>query len=558
MLLEHEKFCWGSFLKNTICTISCGLLSLAHIGLFAGSASWNVDGNGNWTKESNWVPSSGLNTDFPNGKNDIATFPPFKITKPRTITVDGTFDVWSLNFNTEYRYILSSGQLNIYDSINVIGKAEIKSTLTLQDSNSNKCPPANIECGGPNCKCPEPPSVCSPPMSQCPSPCSINMMVTGAGNCGPDNGNLLISGNVLGNCGITKQGEGRLKLSGVNTYTGMTTIQSGVFQAGAVNTFSPNSKVMIANTSGVVFDLNNFDNGIANLSGGGNLGGNINLGTATLTLGDECDAVYAGAIFGTGGLTKMGSGIFVLSGNTSTYSGVTMIQEGTFQAGICNAFSQNSKVVLANNSGASLNLCGYDNQIPSLNGGGMFGGDVLLGNGTLTLGDDTSSIFSGSIFGTGSLVKQGTGMFTLTRTNIYTGPTTVALGTLDIEGLITSPTTIQTGATLQGGGIIVGNVIVSGTLKPNNMTIIGNCTLATGSTLEIGMCAEAGCLLTSGTFTINDDVLLTIVATGTFTPGTSYEIVSAAGGIVGSFSKMPFPEKFIIKTSPHSITIEMK
>lgn len=548
-------------MKNAICTISCGLLSLAYVGLFAGSASWNVNGNGNWTKESNWVPSSGLNTEYPNGRSDIATFPPFKITKPRTITVDGTFDLWSLNFNTEYRYILTSGQLNIYDSISVIGKAEIKSTLVLQDITSNKCLPSNTECSQPNCKCApaipcQPANPCAP--QKCPALNSINIMVTGTGNCGPDNGVLLISGNISGLVGITKQGEGKLKFSGQNTYEGMTVFQSGIFLAGAVNTFSPNSGVIISNTSGVVFDLNNFDNRIASLTGGGNLGGNISLGTGTLTLGDKCNTVYAGAIFGSGGLTKMGEGTFVLSGNNSTYSGTTMISEGTLQAGIFNAFSQNSKVVLANMDGAVLNLCGYDNTIPSLSGGGMFGGDVVLGNATLTLGDETNSVFEGSIFGTGSLVKQGTGMFSLTRTNIYTGPTTVSMGTLDLSGLITSPTTIQSGATLQGNGIIVGNLIVSGVFKPNNMTIIGNCTLATGSTLEIGMCAEAGCLLTSGTFTIGDDVLLSIDASGSFTSGTSYEIVSAAGGIIGSFSKMPFPEKFIIRTSPHSITIEMK
>ena len=548
-------------MKNTICTISCGLLSLAYVGLFAGSASWNVDGNGNWTKESNWVPSSGLNTEYPNGRNDIAIFPPFKITKPRTITVDGTFDLGSLNFNTEYRYILTSGQLNIYDSISVIGKAEIKSNLVLQDS-SDKCSPPNSDCP-PNNKCSPPSGKCVQTNRECPPPkCSdpnsISIMVTGTGNCAPDNGNLAISGNISGVGGITKQGEGKLKFSGLNSYTGMTIFQSGVFLAGTVNTFSPNSGVIIANTSGVVFDLNNFDNRIASLAGGGNLGGNINLGSGTLTLGDKCNTVYAGAIFGSGGLTKVGAGIFVLSGNTSTYSGMTMIEEGTLQAGICNAFSGNSKVVLANNDGAVLNLCGYDNHVPSLNGGGMFGGDVVLGNATLTLGDETNSLFEGSIFGTGSIVKQGTGVLSLTRTNIYTGPTTVSMGTLDLSGLITSPTTIQPGATLQGNGIIVGDLIVSGFFKPNNMTLIGNCSLQAGSTLEIGMCAEAGCLLTSGTFTIGDDVLLSIVASGSFTPGTAYEIVSAAGGIIGSFSKMPFPEKFIIKTSPHSITIEMK
>jgi autotransporter-associated beta strand protein len=63
--------------------------------------------------------------------------------------------------------------------------------------------------------------------------------------------------------------------------------------------------------------------------------------------------------------------------------------------------------------------------------GGASGQKVLLGSGTLTTGADNSDTsFSGSISGTGNLVKIGTGAQTLTGRSTYTGTTDVSGGTL--------------------------------------------------------------------------------------------------------------------------------
>ncbi len=488
-----------------------GILSLAQVGLFGGSASWNVDGNGSWTREKNWIPVSGLNTDYPKGRGDIATFPAFKITKPVTITVDGTFDLAALNFNSEYRYTLMSGQLNILDSITAVGNVEIKSAIGVEKN--------------------------------------INIMA---------NGDITISGTISGDGGITKQGEATLTLFGANSYEGMTNVQSGVLKAGAVNSFSPSSKVFIANTSGVVFDLNSFDNTIASLEGGGKLGGNILLDSGVLTVGDDSNTTYSGAIFGSGRLVKVGIGALTLSGLNSTYSGVTLIESGTLQAGAVNAFSKSSIILLANKECAELNLNGYTNTIPSLTGGGMLGGNVTLGKGTLILGDGTDSVYNGSISGAGGLTKKGKGTLFLTRAHSYTGPTIITEGTLDLSGLISSSTLIKKGATLQGSGTIASDLINLGLLKPGQMTIVGDCTQGKDSTLEIEITADTGSLTISDFYTIKEGVVLNVVANGSYTPGTSYEIVSAGKGIVGEFAKMNFPEKFIIKTTSNNITIEMK
>ena len=78
-------------------------------------------------------------------------------------------------------------------------------------------------------------------------------------------------------------------------------------------------------------------------------------------------------------------------------------------------------------STATLDLAGFNETIGSLAGAG----DVTLGAGVLnTGGDNTSTTFSGVISGSGGLVKAGSGAFTLTGTNTYSG------GTMLLDGMI--------------------------------------------------------------------------------------------------------------------------
>jgi autotransporter-associated beta strand protein len=515
LLLEHIKFCLGVFLKKLVSSFGVTVLGFAGVGLFAGSASWNNEGSGDWGKEDNWLQTSGVNTIFPNGKDDVASFPAFNPMNPAVITVSGTYDIGTLRFDGDYKYTLSSGTLNVYRSICTNGELDINSNLVLENS--------------------------------------VDIMA---------NGNCMIAGNISGKCGLVKQGAGDLTLSGKNSYQGPTLVQSGLFQAGGENVFSPVSDVEIANTTGVVFSLNNFNNQIGSLGGGGKLGGNLLLGSATLTVGNDCDTQYDGEIFGKGGLIKVGSGSLTLSG-LNTYSGVTEIRAGALQTGCEGAIPQKSALILANHVGASLDLCGYNQTIPTVKGGGVLGGDINLGKATLTLGDKKDMTFSGAIRGAGGIIKQGVGTLTLDRMNTYTGPTLIKEGTLNVTGILHSTVTVNEKTTLKGSGIIVGNVLNFGSVKlgdgVGSLTITGNHIQKSGSSFHIKLDgAKPDKLIILGALTIEDNVQLNISLPANAPSGTLFEIVSAGCGINGTFIKINPPKQCIVTMTSHTIVIEKK
>ncbi len=169
--------------------------------------------------------------------------------------------------------------------------------------------------------------------------------VNGASYFSLNNNNLTISGNVSGPGGWSVNGAANLTnsalLSGINTYTGPTTVNNGTLRAGRASVanvsgaFGLNSAVTMANSATARIDLNSFDTQIGSLTGGGPLGGNVINShasiTATLTVGgnNTSPAAYAGLVSGSRlALCKIGSGTLTLSG-ANTYTGDTVVQNGT-------------------------------------------------------------------------------------------------------------------------------------------------------------------------------------------------------------------------------------
>ena len=152
-----------------------------------------------------------------------------------------------------------------------------------------------------------------------------------------DNGSLVfdlssntsVANAISGSGGLIQQGSGTTTLTAANTYTGATTINAGTLQVGVANAIGSSSAVTLANAAGAALDLHNFNDTIASLSGGGSTGGNVTLGSGTLTIGGNATTTYSGIISGTGGL-QLSGGTLVLAG-ANTYTGSTTINAGTLQ-----------------------------------------------------------------------------------------------------------------------------------------------------------------------------------------------------------------------------------
>src|SRR5205085_4823904 len=179
-----------------------------------------------------------------------------------------------------------------------------------------------------------------------------------------------------------------------------------------------------------------------------------------------------------------------------TYTGATTVGAGVLRAGITNALGTNSAVSIA--TGATLDLNGFNQTVGSFAGGGA----IALGSGTLTTGGDNSStLFSGTIAGAGALDKNGTGTLALSGTSTYTGGTTVNAGTL-----------LGNSASLQG------NIF-------NNASVVFDQSAAG---------TYAGNMNGSGALTKAGAGTLTMTGTNTYTGGTTV----AAGTLIGTTSSV--------------------
>jgi autotransporter-associated beta strand protein len=227
---------------------------------------------------------------------------------------------------------------------------------------------------------------------------------------------------VIGPGSLIKTGNGEWDIEGANTYTGATTVNSGILRlSSATATLGVNSAVTLANASGAVLSLSYWDPNaveasgtgqnvgghvsIGSLSGGGANGGYVELCSGVLTVGgDNTSTTYSGSILssqiwrsnpnGIGALVKAGTGTLTLTG-VNSYKGATTVNQG------------NLKVLgsLAAGSAVSVGAAGI------LSGTGTIGGPVTV-NGTLSPG--TASI--GALAIANALTLNGTASLRISKT----------------------------------------------------------------------------------------------------------------------------------------------
>ncbi|MGJ7537584.1 MULTISPECIES: autotransporter outer membrane beta-barrel domain-containing protein [unclassified Variovorax] len=284
----------------------------------------------------------------------------------------------------------------------------------------------------------------------------------GDGGAGSAGFTATLNNTVAGTAGIAKTGDGTLVLGGTNTYTGGTAVQGG--------TLSVSADVNLGAAAGNV----TLDGGRLQVTGTAFTGTARNLDIGAAGGGIEIvdpglDFTASGALGGSGGLVKSGAGTLTLAG-TSTLTGATTVAAGTLRFGAPDLLNPTAPIALANTAGATLDLNSFNQTIGSLSGGGTAGGELQLGSATLTTGgDNTSTTFGGTLSGSGDLVKQGTGTFTLTGANSYAGGTSLTQGRIDVG----ANAALGTGALAMSGGTTLG-------LAADGLTVANNVTLGAG------------------------------------------------------------------------------
>src|SRR5690606_21738151 len=116
---------------------------------------------------------------------------------------------------------------------------------------------------------------------------------------------LTFSGSVVGTGGFFKDGAGTLVLAGNNTHSGQMIVREGTLRAGSTQAFGAPARMSLV--GGTTLDLAGFNNTVSALADWAGPGGNVTLGSATLTLQGGSSS-FSGVISGTGGLTKTGGG----------------------------------------------------------------------------------------------------------------------------------------------------------------------------------------------------------------------------------------------------------
>lgn len=424
-------------------------------------------------------------------------------------------------------------------------------------------------------------------------------------------GNTVINGAVANGStstasALTKSGTGTVVLNGSNTYAGATTVSAGTLRAttaaalGAGTLALSGGTLQLAADSNINFGRNTTVSGSATittdrLTTGAAVThtlGTLSQGATTLTTasGSNISSGTAGLVFGSstltgnptfttgsgakltlgaltdGGvarsLTKNGAGLLYMgaaAASWATASDSVVVNNGTLQLGVSNAFGAGTNTAVTVNStvaGATalFDLNGYNQSIGALTFGGTGGtatsiSNVSTGAGTLTLGgnvtltntgnplgstlsgnlnlggttrtftvNDSSSTLadltvSAVISSAGGLTKSGSGTLVLSASNTYSGITTLSAGTL-----------MATTAAALGAGTLT---LSAGTLQlaaDSNTNFGRNTTVSGGATVVIDR-LTAGAAVTHTLGTLSQGSL-------TFTTASGSNISSGVAGLV--------------------------
>ena len=324
---------------------------------------------------------------------------------------------------------------------------------------------------------------------------------------GVDDGNGTFTGVLADSTStgsFTKVGNGTQVLTGVNTYTGNTTVSAGTLQIGDGTTNATiASTTAITNNGTLVFNFLGSQTSAASLGGTGNL---VKAGAGSLALTGNNS--FTGNITVTGGALQFAKGGITTSLNAST----TNVQNGGTLAVNVGGTGQFST---ANVTTLLTNLASSAGPTAGMNAGSTIGFDTTNATGgSFTIAAAIADT-TGPGGGARGMAKFGTNTLLLSGANTYTGPTTINAGMLQFaktQSLYGGNASNWTASNLnvQSGGTLAINVGGTGEFSTGSVTtLLTNLAASTSNTSGMNAGASLGFDTTNaagGTFTIADNI----------------------------------------------------
>lgn len=432
-------------------------------------SNWNVDSGGSWNTAGNW---SGA---VPNGAGEGAILNK-ALSSPAAITLDGSKTVGGLTLDSANGYTIAAGSGGTLSLDSGVSQASV---IVSSGSHTISAPVALA---------------------------SNTVASVASGSA------LSVSGAISGTGSLSKSGAGSLDLDSANTYSGGTTITGG--SVGFVTGGLGSGAISVNNASLTYKGVNTDDLSAQGLSIGAG-GGSIDIGANNV--------VYSTAVTGTGAFAKSGTGTLTMQGN-NTFTGSTTVNGGGL---VLNGSSASTGGTTLNGADTFIELAGDSSlgAVPvtaatnlTLNPGSgntssvkFNGATTLAANRNISLASGTGVIntngnavtISGSLGGSGNLVKNGTGILTLGSTATASGSTTVNAGGItagNVNALPSGALVLNNDAAItitQNSGQTINNITVNGT---NSITATNN----TSNVFSLGNITGGSGTLTYSTRFVGD------------------------------------------------------
>lgn len=281
-------------------------------------------------------------------------------------------------------------------------------------------------------------------------------------------------------------------------------------------------------------------------------GGRVN--SASASIGDSMWSTGMATVTGAGSLWG-NSGDFYIGNNeagTLTVANGGTVSVGTYAGGTSGV------VRMAWNhwtTSATLNF-GAASGAAATAAGTLLANEIRFGLGTGTivfnhtgLPDGSDLQFGAAVKGRGTILHESGTTILSGDSSAFTGTTSVSGGRLIVANKLGGSAVVGNGATLGGTGTIgsgsastvtlqSGSVLAVGS-SVGTLTVNGNLSVESGARYEVKVAPDGGqgdLVAVTGTATLGGGTIAHVGVTGSYRPTATYTILSAAGGVTGTFA----------------------